>query len=618
MDRDKNDKREHILVCLSSAPSNANIIKTGDSLARAFHADLTALYVQTPDSGRMNDADKNRLRKNAALAESLGAGIVTVYGDDISDQIAEYARISNVTKIILGRSSGARAHLWSRPPLTERLISAAPDIDIYIIPDSAGENRYQPVGGIFTPSFIPTWRDILITAAFFAAATAIGFLFESLGFTEANIITVYILCVLFTALYASGYLCSVLCSLLSVLAFNFFFTEPRFTFHANEPGYAVTFAIMLIVSLIIGTLAGRLKNQARLSSRAAWRTQILLDTSKLLENAADEDGIFDTTKDQLTKLLEREVKVGRQDDFKDGSLNDAGHKAFPISIDGQILGEAVIDVSDKPLEPFENSMIISILAETALAVDNYRNAREKEEAALLAKNEQLRADMLRSISHDLRTPLTSISGNAQNLLLNGNDLDEAAIRNILTDIYDDSQWLTGLVENLLSIIRIEDGRMKLKTSLQLLSDVVDEALKHSSLKYTGHTIIKETDDEMIFAQMDSQMIIRVIINLMDNAVKYTPAGSTVRITTGESDGMAFVSVADDGPGISDDDKSHVFDMFYVGEGKVADGRRSLGIGLALCKTIVEAHGGRLTLEDASPHGCDFTFTLPERKVDIHE
>ncbi len=615
MSSDTVNRHEHILVCLSPAPSNANIVKTGGSLARAFHADLTALYVKTPDSDKMNDADKKRLQKNIDLAGSLGAEIVTVYGDDIPGQIVEYARISNITKIILGRSNVSRRHFWSRPPLTEQLINAAPDIDIYIIPDSAGENRYQSgAGDIFSQSIIPTWKDVLITAALFGAATLIGFLFESLGFTEANIITVYILFVLITALYASGYLCCVASSLLSVLAFNFFFTEPRFTFHAYEQGYAVTFAIMLIVSLVIGTLAGRLKIQARQSSQAAWRTQILLDTGKILEKAHNEDEIFLITKDQLSKLLERDIIVDKADDKK-GPASAA--RAFPIGIDGQIFGEVSVDVSQKPLEPFDESMIQSILAESALAIENRRNEEEKEEAALLAKNEQLRADMLRSISHDLRTPLTSISGNTENLLSNGDALDEAARKEILTDIYDDSQWLISLVENLLSITRIEDGRMKISTSPQIVDDVLEEALKHSSLKYTDHYIKKETDGNMIVAQMDSRMIIRVIINLIDNAIKYTPAGSTITVKTKESEGMAYISVIDDGPGIPDEEKSRVFDMFYIGDSKVPDGRRSLGIGLALCRTIVQAHGGELTLNDAVPTGCNFTFTLPESEVGVH-
>ncbi len=613
MGSDTENRHEHILVCLSSAPSNANIVRTGESLARAFHADLTALYVETPDSDKMNDADKKRLQKNTDLAESLGAEIVTVYGDDIPGQIVEYARVSNITKIILGRSNVSRRHFWSRPPLTERLINVAPDIDIYIIPDSAGENRYQSIGGIFTRNLIPTGKDVLITAALLAAATAIGLLFENLGFTEANIITVYILCVLITALYASGYLCCVVSSLLSVLAFNFFFTEPRLTLHANEPGYAVTFVIMLVVSLIIGTFADRLKVQARLSAQAAWRTQILLDTSKLLEKARDEDEIFQITKDQLTKLLERDISVEKDTTAWERS----GSRTFPISVDGQIFGEVRIDVSSGSLEAFEDSMIQSILAETALAVENRRNEEEKEEASLLAKNEQLRADMLRSISHDLRTPLTSISGNTENLLLNGSELDETEKKDILTDIYDDSQWLISLVENLLSITRIEDGRMKLSTSPQIVDDVIEEALKHSSLKYTDHNIVLESGEKMIVAQMDSRMIIRVIINLIDNAIKYTPPGSMITVRTEESDGMAVISVIDDGPGISDEDKAHVFDMFYVGDSKVADGRRSLGIGLALCRTIVDAHGGELILRDAVPSGCDFTFTLPESEVGVH-
>ncbi len=607
-------KQEHILVCLSPAPSNANIVRAGSSMAKAFKGDFTALYVETADSYKLSEADKRRLQKNVLLAESLGAEIVSVYGDEIPAQIAEYAGIAGVTKIILGRSSTMRRHFWSRPPLTERLINIAPDIDIYIIPDSAGENRYQVGQGIYLHQVIPTLKDVFITAGLLAAATGAGILFDKLAFTEANIITVYILCVLITAYFTSSYSCSVLCSLLSVMAFNFFFTEPRLTFHVYEQGYPITFAIMLVASLIIVTLTDRLKTHAKQSAQSAWRTQILLDTGKLLKNASDENEIFAITADQLYKLLDRNVSILNEGDEEDSPES----RVFTLGLDRQIYAFVRVDVGEKPLEPFENSMVISILSESALAIENFRNAKEKEEAALLAKNEQLRADMLRSISHDLRTPLTSISGNAENLLLNGAELDEAEKEDIMTDIYDDSQWLIMLVENLLSVSRIEDGRIKLSTSAQLVEDVIDEALKHSSLKYVDHTIIKDDDGGMIFAKMDSAMIVRVIINLIDNAVKYTPSGSTIRIKATEQDNMAVISVIDDGPGIPDEEKAQVFDMFYTGNKKLADSRRSLGIGLSLCRTIVEAHGGVLTLSDAVPHGCDFTFTLPESEVGLHE
>ena len=228
-------------------------------------------------------------------------------------------------------------------------------------------------------------------------------------------------------------------------------------------------------------------------------------------------------------------------------------------------------------------LIVSIITVT-LSIQNIRNIEEKERTALLAKNEQLRADLLRAISHDLRTPLTSISGNAANLLANDEKLDGEARQQIFLDIYDDSIWLINLVENLLSITRIEDGRMNLRLSPELVGEVIEEALR----------------------------------NLVDNAVKYTPAGSTITVAARAQGDFVAISVADDGPGIAPDVQPHVFEMFYTGEQKVADSRRSLGLGLALCKAIVDAHGGTITLTDNPPHGCNFTFTVPRGEVTLHE
>lgn len=262
-------------------------------------------------------------------------------------------------------------------------------------------------------------------------------------------------------------------------------------------------------------------------------------------------------------------------------------------------------------------LIVSIITVT-LAIQNIRNIEEKERAALRAKNEQLRADLLRAISHDLRTPLTSISGNAANLLANDAKLDEDARHQIFLDIYDDSMWLINLVENLLSITRIEDGRMNLHLSTELVSEVIEEALRHTHRKGSEHTIRMDLPDELLLARMDARLIVQVLINLVDNAVKYTPAGSTITVTARAQDGFAAISVLDDGPGIAPDIRPHIFEMFYTGEHKVADSRRSLGLGLALCKTVVEAHGGTITLTDNPPHGCNFTFTVPRGEVTLHE
>ncbi len=262
-------------------------------------------------------------------------------------------------------------------------------------------------------------------------------------------------------------------------------------------------------------------------------------------------------------------------------------------------------------------LIVSIVTVT-LSIQNMRNIEEKERAALLAKNEQLRADLLRAISHDLRTPLTSISGNAANLLANDATLDPETRQQIFSDIYDDSIWLINLVENLLSITRIEDGRMNLHLSTELVSEVVEEALRHTRRSAGSHHIRTDLPDDLLLARMDARLIVQVLINLIDNAVKYTPPGSTITLSARRQDGFAALCVADDGPGIADERKTHIFEMFYTGEHAVADSRRSLGLGLALCKAIVDAHGGRITLTDNTPHGCVFTFTVPLGEVTLHE
>lgn len=649
---------EHILVCLSASPSNARIIRTAARMAEAFQGTFTALYVETPNSDKMSEADKSRIQSNIRLAEQMGAAISTVYGADVSYQIAEYARISNVTKIVIGRSNINPSHFWSRTSLTEELIKNAPNLDIHIIPDSSADHKYYELKKGFLLHIQPSGKDLFITLLILAGATGIGSLFWSLGFTEANIITVYILGVLLISLFTKRHICSVISALISVLMFNFLFTEPRLTFHAYEPGYPFTFAIMLTAALITGTLANRLKNHAKQSAQAAFRTKILFDTSQQLQKAETENDMITITARQLMKLLERNILVfpevngtlpdpclfcadsGRQDKIhlpdKEKSvaqwvfehkqragasaslLSHAENLYLAIRINQKAYGVVGICINGKPLDSFENSILLSIIGECALAIENNRNAREKEDAAMLAQKEQLRANLLRAISHDLRTPLTSISGNASTLLSHYGQLDRETIFQMFTDIYDDSQWLISLVENLLSVTRIDEGRLNFHQSTELVDEVIEEALRHISRKGAEHQIVTEYPEDFLLAEMDTKLILQVIINLVENAVKYTPAGSTIRIRAQKQGQMAAISVSDNGPGIPDSCKSRVFEMFFTGEHKIIDSRRSLGLGLFLCKSIVSVHGGELTLEDNTPHGCIFTFTLPLGEVNLHE
>ena len=654
----KREETEHILVCLSASPTNAKIVKTAAKMASAFGGSFTALYVQTPESDKMDDASKRRLQYHIRLAEQSGANITTVYGEDVSFQIAEFARISGVTKIVIGRSNVKRRHFWSKPTLTEKLTEIAPNLDIHIIPDSTAIPKYSEKSHIIWQRLIPRPKDILTTLLILVATTLLGILLYRLGFENSNIIPVYILGVLLTSLFTKGYFCGVIGSLLSVMLFNFFFTEPRLTFHAYDSKYTVTFAIMLIASIITGTLASKLKSHAKLSAQAAFRTKVLLDTNQLLQKAQDDDDIFNITATQLMKLFNRSVvmysaldgklskgalysadpEVSGTDLFtaaeenavnwafenrhRAGATTDTKPRAkclyMAIRINDYVYGVVGIRIDGKPLDSFENSILLSILGECALALDNNRNAKEKELAAVLAKNEQLRANLLRAISHDLRTPLTSISGNASNLLSNREKLDEVTKEQIYTDIFDDSQWLISLVENLLSVTRIEEGRMNFNMSVQLMDEVIDEAMKHINRKGVKHNITVDCKDELLLARMDAKLIIQVIINLVDNAIKYTPVGSDIQITAENKEGFVSVSVTDDGNGIPDPMKPRVFEMFYTGDNKIADSRRSLGLGLALCKSIVNAHGGEITLTDNLPHGSIFTFTIPSGEVNINE
>lgn len=603
--------KEHILACLSSAPSNAKIIRTAATMARAFHCSFTALFVQTPSYEAMPEADRERLRANVRLAQSLGAAVETVFGDDVSYQIAEYARLSGVTKIVIGRSAVTRKHPWSKPTLTEKLIAMAPNMDIHIIPDAYVDGAYRAQKAKRESRGL--LRDWAVSLGILCLATLMGYAFSRVGFTEANIIAIYLLAVLLTSMATSSRSSYILSAVGSVVVFNFFFTSPRFSLRVYEDGAPMTFLIMIVAALIVGTLTDRLKSQVKQSTRAAYRTNLLFETNQMLQKASTEEEIFQAAQTQLHKLSDRELTV-HPGITTGGKQNST---IYLIKTASKVYGSVVMEGSES-LEAFENSVLLSILGECALALENMRNAREKEEAKLLAENEKLRSNLLRSISHDLRTPLTAISGNAGILLSDSESLPPETRNQMYSDIYDDAAWLYNLVENLLAVTRIEEGRMKLNTQPQLVEEMVSEALQHISRKRSEHNIAVHHQDELLLAKCDARLIVQVIINLVDNAIKYTPVGSHIEIATRGDNGCAVVTVADDGPGISDDEKERIFQMFYTGSNPIADSRRSLGLGLGLCKSIIAAHGGVISVADNQPKGTIFTFTVPSGEVEVHE
>ena len=447
-------------------------------------------------------------------------------------------------------------------------------------------------------------------------------------------------------------------SIVSVLVFNFFFTEPQFTLMAYDKGYPITFIIMFLAAFLTSSLAVKLKNQARQSAKVAYRIKVMFDTNQLFQQAKDKNEIVSATANQLIKLLGKDIvfyltenekisepyvftvlnnktnkeitstkekavaewekKNNKHAGATTETLSNAKCLYLSIRVNSRVYGVIGIYIGEKVLDSFEKSILLSILGECALSLENEKNAREKEKAAVLAKNEQLRANLLRAISHDLRTPLTSISGNASNLLSNGNSFDETTKKQLYTDIYDDSMWLINLVENLLSATRLDEGKLNLNITEDLVDDVISEALHHVERKSVEHHISVQSNEDYLLAKMDAKLIVQVIINIIDNAIKYTPKGSDILIKTWKQGDKAMISIADNGDGIPDDMKARIFDMFYSGANKIADSRRSLGLGLSLCRSIVNAHGGKIAVSDNTPHGTVFIITLPAGEVEIHE
>ena len=458
----------------------------------------------------------------------------------------------------------------------------------------------------------------------------------------------------------SGRSYSLAASLLSVLIFNFFFTFPYFTL-MSDPSYIATFGVMFLVALLSSSLTTRIKRQAIQSANKAYRTEVLLETSRKLQKAEGLRAILAVTAAQLGKLLERDLllyPVG-----EDGALQSP--LAFPaapgddmsaclvpqeravaewvlannkhagattntlpsarclymaVRGTGRVLAVAAISLEDgqRPPDAFEKTLMVAILDECGLALEKETMARAKQKVEEAARQEALRANLLRAISHDLRTPLTSISGNAGILLESGGALDAEKRGSLYRSIYDDAMWLIDLVENLLSITRIENGAVGLSLQPELLEEVFNEALSHLDRHAADHRISLSLEDDLLMADMDARLIVQVVINIVNNAVKYTPSGSRISLSAARHGDFVHVEIADDGPGIPDEAKAKLFDMFYTADNLRGDGRRGLGLGLSLCKSIITAHGGVISVEDNRPRGSIFRFTLRASEVMPHE
>ena len=452
MSSSKNNRQNsHILVCLSSSTSNAKVIHSAARIAAAFQGTFSALFVETPGYAQLSDDDKKRLRSNMNLAEKLGAKIETAIGDDVPYQIAEYARLSDVSCIVIGQTNTVGGLLRRKRSLTDRLINYAPDLDYFIIPDHG-------------------------TRVYVARKAPESNRKRAVIDTDANIIMVYLLGLLIVSISTAHRAFSLVWAVVSVLLFDLLFTTPRFTFYAYGTGYPVTFLVMFSAAFLISTLAIRLKRNAKQSAQTARRVSVVLETDRQLSKAKSEEEILSVLAGQLTKLLKRSLVVypaadGRLGDpvfypaaedtapyrmdqerkavewaftqrKRAGATTDrypeSSYLYYSMRVQEHVYGVVGVAVHGSPLDASEESMLASVVGECSLALENARNVREKEESMVLAENERLRANLLRAVSHDLRTPLTSIMGNADNLLTSGENMDRSTQCQLYNDIYTDA------------------------------------------------------------------------------------------------------------------------------------------------------------------------------------
>jgi len=653
---------EHVLVGISSSPTNAKVIRSAARLAQAFHGKFTALYVQKMDRNERNEASSERLQQHIKLTEQLGGHVVIVQEDDIAAALANYSQISGVTKLVLGRTSMKKKWWRSNSKISDQLNDFVPNLAIHIVPDQENEPlRFPEV----RTQLKFEWMDMLKMLTVFSLASFIGLSFFSIGVSESNIITIYILGVLVLATWTTGWMVSIISSLVSVLIFNFLFIEPRFSFEAYHRDYFITFLIMFLSGLITSSLTKKVKEQAIVAVRKSYRMEVLLETNRKLQYAKTVEEIITEGMSQIVKLVDKPVEffeinnrlIVKSIFFRTESMStiennkiatlfdnvnergvvtwvannnhiagvstdvfpEANAYYLPLVSGDNVKGVIGIALSkESPLPAFERHILHAIMNDFSFALDKWYLQKVNEEVAREAELEQMRANLLRAISHDLRTPLTSISGNADILLTSGEQINDTEKLQLYRDIYSNSKWLVQMVENLLAVSRLDDGKLAIEMQPELVEDIMQEALLHVVRINNTHKISFNVEPELLLALMDARLIIQVIINIIDNALTYTPTGSEIILTAKEIGNSVHFSIMDNGPGIEESLKARLFDPFTTGKVQRSDSRRGLGLGLALCQTILKLHGSELTVADNEPNGTIFNFSLEKGVVNIVE
>lgn len=632
---------ERLLVCVGPNPASERLIRAARRMAVGLRAQWLAVYVETPASADISESDRQALADNMRLAESLGGKTVILSGADVARQLVLYAREHNVGRILAGKPTHPRWRDRLRGSLVDALVRGSGDIDVYVISGDTTRDARRPRPA---PSFRPRSpiSDYAAAAAVVLMATLVCWAMFPV-FAATNLAMAYLLGVTFVATRSSRGPAA-LASVLSVAAFDFFFIPPRFTFAVADSQYLLTFAVMLLVALLISTLASRVRAQADSVRQRERRTASLYAMSRDLASAqtADEVGIIcarhveDVTSSQALvlstnpegqlrgagagihadPLSERDEAVARwvfehrrPAGLGTDTLPAASSLFLPLTGSDQSLGVlGVRPQSETPFSPDHMHLLEAFASQASAALDRIRLLGRAQRAQVEVETERLRNSLLSSVSHDLRTPLASITGAASTLLDSGARVADVDRRELLSTIHEEAFRLNRLVANLLDMTRLESGALRVKKEWFPIEEVIGGALTRLERSLEGRTVDTHVPDDLPLVPFDALLIEQVLVNLIENAVKYTPAGGEIAISAFADAKEMTVDVSDRGPGIPPGDETRVFEKFQRLEGGAPRG--GVGLGLTICRGIVTAHGGTITVFSRDGGGATFRFTLP--------
>jgi two-component system, OmpR family, sensor histidine kinase KdpD len=634
---------ERILVCISSHPLGERLVRTGRRLADDLKAEWYVVFVETPGHLGMPEENRQRVQRNLLLASELGAKVMNLPGSQVAEVVLSFAHDHNITKIIAGKPLRPRWYELLNGSVIDQIIRRSGKIDVYVVseenetPQKISARAWQPHRplGRYAQSIT---LIVLVTLVGFPLRTWLD---------PTNLVMLYLAAVVISAVYL-GRGPSVVASILSVLAFDFFFVNPRYSFRVSDTQYILTFVGLLLVGLIISSSAAMLRNQLEVLKSRNLQTQAVNALSSELNSAIGLEQVFDAVIRNVGESFDREVIIllpagqklvkraasqGFDPDlaemavaewaFKNGKPAGRGTDTLPASAihylplktANGIIGILGIRPSDpgSHLSMEQRALLEAFANLSALAIERASYAEQAAQSEMLRRTEKLQTALLNSISHELRTPLATVTGVLSSLeesesVPSDHQLDAATRLELIHSATQQASRLNHLVGNLLDMTRLEAGAMKLNRELTDIQDLVVTVAGQMECEIFHHPILFEIPDHLPLVNIDAVLIAQVLTNLLDNAGKYAQPEDPITISVRLSEKQVEIAVKDCGVGIPEEDLERVFDKFFRVERQ--DPIAGTGLGLSICKGIVEAHGGRIWAKNNPDRGVTVTFTLP--------